>query len=98
MQALPRPPTYGEWNGKPARARIAARDLPQQRFRDRSGPRRFLVVGGSLGARALNRGLPGALALLGGQFQVVRQAGERHLDTLKANYAKAGVQGELVAF
>jgi UDP-N-acetylglucosamine--N-acetylmuramyl-(pentapeptide) pyrophosphoryl-undecaprenol N-acetylglucosamine transferase len=31
-------------------------------------------------------------------FQVVHQAGEKHLEALKANYEKAGVRGELVAF
>jgi len=46
----------------------------------------------------LNEALPIALSLLKGKVSVVHQAGEKHLDTLKANYAKAGVQGELVAF
>jgi UDP-N-acetylglucosamine--N-acetylmuramyl-(pentapeptide) pyrophosphoryl-undecaprenol N-acetylglucosamine transferase len=36
--------------------------------------------------------------LLKDEFQVVHQAGEKHLDALKVNYEKAGVRGELVAF
>jgi len=63
---------------------------------------RILVVGGSLGAQALNEVLPKAIALLGemrgAKPRVVHQAGEKHLETLRANYAAAGVQGELVAF
>ena len=58
------------------------------------------MVGGSLGAQALNDALPKALALLpeAQRPQVVHQAGERHLETLRASYAAAGVEGELVAF
>ena len=39
-----------------------------------------------------------ALALLQDKPSVVHQAGEKHIDQLRANYAAAGVQGELVAF
>jgi UDP-N-acetylglucosamine--N-acetylmuramyl-(pentapeptide) pyrophosphoryl-undecaprenol N-acetylglucosamine transferase len=88
----------GEWTGNPVRADIASLDLPEKRFKDRSGPLRILVVGGSLGAQALNEALPRALVLLKTDFQVVHQAGEKHLEVLKANYEKAGVRGELVAF
>jgi UDP-N-acetylglucosamine--N-acetylmuramyl-(pentapeptide) pyrophosphoryl-undecaprenol N-acetylglucosamine transferase len=56
------------------------------------------VVGGSLGAQALNEVLPKALALSPGNVHVVHQAGERHLEALKAHYSDAGVTGELVAF
>jgi UDP-N-acetylglucosamine--N-acetylmuramyl-(pentapeptide) pyrophosphoryl-undecaprenol N-acetylglucosamine transferase len=59
---------------------------------------RILVVGGSLGAQALNDVLPKAIAMLPEKPRVVHQAGEKHLETLKANYAAAGVQGELLAF
>jgi UDP-N-acetylglucosamine--N-acetylmuramyl-(pentapeptide) pyrophosphoryl-undecaprenol N-acetylglucosamine transferase len=59
---------------------------------------RLLIVGGSLGAQALNEVMPKALSLLEAKLLVVHQAGEKHLETLKANYAAAGVRGELVAF
>jgi UDP-N-acetylglucosamine--N-acetylmuramyl-(pentapeptide) pyrophosphoryl-undecaprenol N-acetylglucosamine transferase len=98
MQAFPGALKDAEWTGNPVRADIASLEVPEKRFRDRSGPLRILVVGGSLGAQALNEALPKALALLGGEFRVVHQAGEKHLDALKANYAGAGVPGELVAF
>jgi UDP-N-acetylglucosamine--N-acetylmuramyl-(pentapeptide) pyrophosphoryl-undecaprenol N-acetylglucosamine transferase len=98
MQAFPETLKGAEWTGNPVRAGIASLDVPEKRFQNRSGPLRILVVGGSLGAQALNEALPKAVSLLDEKPQVVHQAGEKHLDTLKANYEKAGVQGELVAF
>jgi UDP-N-acetylglucosamine--N-acetylmuramyl-(pentapeptide) pyrophosphoryl-undecaprenol N-acetylglucosamine transferase len=98
MQAFPETLKGAEWTGNPVRADIASLELPEKRFRDRSGPLRILVVGGSLGAQALNDVLPKAIAFLGDKPRVVHQAGEKHLETLRANYNAAGVQGELVAF
>src|SRR5262245_3221877 len=98
MQAFPETLKGAEWTGNPVRADIARLDFPEKRFRGRSGPLRILVVGGSLGAQALNDVLPKAMAMLGEKPRVVHQAGEKHLETLRGNYAAAGVQGELVAF
>ena len=98
MVAFPEALKGGEWTGNPVRASIASLDLPEDRFRNRSGPLRILVVGGSLGAQALNEALPKALALLPEKPLVVHQAGEKHLDALKKNYDDAKVAGELVAF
>jgi len=98
MQAFPETLKGAEWTGNPVRADIASLDFPEKRFKDRSGPLRILVVGGSLGAQALNEVLPKALALLPQRPRVVHQAGEKHLATLQGNYAAAGVQGELTAF
>jgi UDP-N-acetylglucosamine--N-acetylmuramyl-(pentapeptide) pyrophosphoryl-undecaprenol N-acetylglucosamine transferase len=80
------------------RAEIAAIAPPDQRFRGRSGPLHILVVGGSLGAQALNEAVPRAIALLEEKPVVVHQSGEKHLDALRKHYAQAGAQGELVAF
>jgi UDP-N-acetylglucosamine--N-acetylmuramyl-(pentapeptide) pyrophosphoryl-undecaprenol N-acetylglucosamine transferase len=98
MVAFPGALRGAEWTGNPVRGEIAAIASPETRFQGRQGPLRLLVVGGSLGAQALNEVLPKALSLLGAKPLVVHQAGEKHLDVLKANYAAAGVQGELVAF
>jgi UDP-N-acetylglucosamine--N-acetylmuramyl-(pentapeptide) pyrophosphoryl-undecaprenol N-acetylglucosamine transferase len=98
MQAFPETLKGAEWTGNPVRADIASLDLPERRFQARSGPLRVLVVGGSLGAQALNEVLPKAIARLTDKPRVVHQAGEKHLETLRGNYAAAGVQGELVAF
>ena len=88
----------GEWTGNPVRSAISALPVPEDRFKDRKGPLRIFVVGGSLGAQALNEALPKALALMDEKPLVVHQAGEKHLEALKKNYEQAGVTGELVAF
>lgn len=100
MVAFPGALKNAEWTGNPVRAEIAALPAPAERFAGREGALRLLVVGGSLGAQALNDALPRALALLPESFRprVVHQAGEKHLETLRANYAAAGVAGELLAF
>jgi UDP-N-acetylglucosamine--N-acetylmuramyl-(pentapeptide) pyrophosphoryl-undecaprenol N-acetylglucosamine transferase len=86
--------------GNPVRADIAALAEPAQRFAGRSGRLRLLVVGGSLGAMALNEAVPQALALLpeGERPEVIHQSGTRQLETLRANYEKAGVQADTRAF
>ena len=98
--------------GNPVRAEITALAEPVARFAGRSGPLQVLVVGGSLGAQALNDTVPRALALIeadarrhGAQgvqgvpvMQVTHQAGEKNIDALRAAYAAAGVSGNTVAF
>ena len=81
-----------EWVGNPVRDDIAA--LSASARADRTGPLRLLVVGGSLGASALNTLVPQALALLPADRrpQVVHQSGRQHLEMLRANYAAAGVE------
>ena len=88
------------WVGNPLRDDIVAIEPPQTRFERREGPLRLLVVGGSLGASALNDALPDALARLPQSQRplTVHQAGERHIDALRARYADAGVTAECVPF
>jgi UDP-N-acetylglucosamine--N-acetylmuramyl-(pentapeptide) pyrophosphoryl-undecaprenol N-acetylglucosamine transferase len=90
----------GQWVGNPLRTPFLQQAAPADRFADRQGPLRLLVVGGSLGARALNDTVPKALALLpvGDRPQVLHQSGEKQIDELRANYAAAGVQAELTPF
>jgi UDP-N-acetylglucosamine--N-acetylmuramyl-(pentapeptide) pyrophosphoryl-undecaprenol N-acetylglucosamine transferase len=89
-----------EWVGNPLRAAIEAVAPPEQRYAGRTGPLRMLVVGGSLGAKALNDCVPRALALLpvASRPIVVHQAGEKHIDALRASYTDVGVTAECVAF
>ena len=98
MVAFPGALRKAEWTGNPVRTDIAAMARPEARFAGRTGALRILVVGGSLGAQALNETMPRAVALLADKPHVVHQSGEKHLDALKKHYAEAGVQGELVAF
>lgn len=86
--------------GNPVREEIAALPVPEQRLAGRTGPMRVLVLGGSQGARALNNGVPKALAALGGSvaIEVWHQCGEKlHEEALQA-YRDAGVHGRVDAF
>jgi len=86
--------------GNPVRAAIEALPAPAQRFADRTGPLRLLVVGGSLGAQVLNRCVPQALALLpeGERPQVTHQTGAAQIDAVRAGYGDAGVEAEVLPF
>ena len=90
----------GEWCGSPVRPAIAALPPPEQRMAGRSGRLHLLVIGGSLGAQALNEAVPQALALIPAEERpdVVHQSGEKHLEALKENYRHAGVEAYAVAF
>jgi UDP-N-acetylglucosamine--N-acetylmuramyl-(pentapeptide) pyrophosphoryl-undecaprenol N-acetylglucosamine transferase len=86
--------------GNPVRADIAALPAPQVRLAGREGRLRLLVVGGSLGAQALNEAVPQALALLpeAERPEVVHQSGMKQLDALRTNYEKAGVRADIRPF
>ncbi|HZV63379.1 MAG TPA: undecaprenyldiphospho-muramoylpentapeptide beta-N-acetylglucosaminyltransferase, partial [Telluria sp.] len=86
--------------GNPVRAEILAMTTPQARFDGRSGPLRILVVGGSLGAKALNDAVPAALALLPADTRPVltHQSGKKNIEALRASYAQAGVEAKVVDF
>jgi UDP-N-acetylglucosamine--N-acetylmuramyl-(pentapeptide) pyrophosphoryl-undecaprenol N-acetylglucosamine transferase len=90
----------GVWVGNPVRAEIAKIASPAERFAEHTGALRVLVIGGSLGAQALNETVPKGMALLAEseQPQIVHQAGEKHIEGLKANYAAVGVQAHCVSF
>ena len=89
-----------EWVGNPVRPEIAAVAPPGQRLAGRAGPLRLLVVGGSLGASALNERVPLALAQIPREQRplVRHQSGRKHLDILKGHYAAAGVEAECLDF
>ena len=98
--AFPRVLKNAEWVGNPLRSAFTRQLDPTVRFAERRGPLKLLVVGGSLGATALNELVPKALALipLAGRPQVTHQSGARQIDALRANYQAAGVQAELTPF
>ena len=100
LVAFPDALRNAEWTGNPVRAEIAAMAQPAARYSGRSGPLRLLVVGGSLGAQALNEVVPKALGLFADPERpsVTHQAGEKHLESLRLNYSNANVKGELVTF
>jgi UDP-N-acetylglucosamine--N-acetylmuramyl-(pentapeptide) pyrophosphoryl-undecaprenol N-acetylglucosamine transferase len=88
------------WCGNPVRSSIAKLADPQQRYGARSGRLNVLVVGGSLGAKALNEALPQALALLPEDVRpkVLHQTGKQHFEAVQQLYLSAGVQADIRPF
>ena len=100
LEGFPGALPQGHWVGNPVRHAMTQLPAPQERYSQRSGPLRLLVVGGSLGAAALNEAVPLALARMddGERPEVTHQSGQQHLQTLQAAYDKAGVRANCVAF
>lgn len=85
--------------GNPVRSDIANLSSPQERLH--AGLHlRLLVLGGSLGAQALNDVVPRALAQLhvDERPEVLHQTGDKHLTAAKKNYAAVDVQANLQPF
>jgi len=100
FSAYPKALPQGEWIGNPLRAEFLRQPEPVERFAGRTGPLRVLVVGGSLGAQALNDVVPQALAQLPAHERptVTHQSGEKMIAALRAAYAAAGVDATLTPF
>ena len=98
--AFPNVLKNARWIGNPLRPAFTQQPEPAARFAGRSGPLKLLVVGGSLGAQALNRIVPQALALIAPAQRpsVLHQSGARQMDELRENYRAAGVEAELTPF
>ena len=98
--AFPNVLKNAQWVGNPLRPAFVGQPGPAVRFANRCGPLKVLVVGGSLGAAALNDLVPKALALIpeAARPHVTHQSGARQLDALRANYQAAGVVAELTPF
>ena len=90
----------GLWVGNPLRSAFTQKADPVTRFAGRTGPLKLLVVGGSLGARALNEIVPQALALIPVEQrpEVIHQSGATQIDAMRSNYEAAGVQATLTPF
>jgi UDP-N-acetylglucosamine--N-acetylmuramyl-(pentapeptide) pyrophosphoryl-undecaprenol N-acetylglucosamine transferase len=91
--------------GNPVRAEIAALPTPEVRLADRTpgSPLRLLVLGGSQGARALNRAVPTALAALAtasdaAPIVVRHQAGRSLIEEARVAYRDAAVEADIQPF
>ncbi|MEM8983571.1 MAG: undecaprenyldiphospho-muramoylpentapeptide beta-N-acetylglucosaminyltransferase [Pseudomonadota bacterium] len=86
--------------GNPVRGDIAALADPAARTRDRAGPLRVLVLGGSLGARSLNEHVPAGLGMLAltTDVDVVHQTGRGSIDDVAAAYRNADVAARVEPF
>ncbi|WP_263063694.1 undecaprenyldiphospho-muramoylpentapeptide beta-N-acetylglucosaminyltransferase [Dickeya dadantii] len=90
LQAFPGAFPHADVVGNPVRTDVLALPSPIERLADRSGPVRVLVVGGSQGARVLNRTLPGVAARLHDAVTIWHQTGKGAQAEVQAAYAQAG--------
>lgn len=100
LTGFPHTLEHGQWVGNPIRGSFEVLGDCKARYAMRQGPLHLLVVGGSLGAAALNTVVPEALALLPDDQRpnVMHQTGEQHLKAVTEKYHQLGVRGELKPF
>ncbi len=86
--------------GNPIRRAVCSLPDPAQRYGVRAGRIRVLVVGGSLGAAAINAVIPRWLAALPEEVrpEVWHQTGERHLEATQSFYQEQGMAARIVPF
>ncbi|MDO4636615.1 MAG: undecaprenyldiphospho-muramoylpentapeptide beta-N-acetylglucosaminyltransferase [Lautropia sp.] len=100
LVAFPGAMSHARWVGNPVNRAISAIPSPELRYRERTGPLKVLVVGGSLGAQIFNRIIPNAFGLIepDKRPEILHQSGRAHLEELRANYKTAAVDADTVAF
>ena len=100
LTGFPNTMQSAEWVGNPIREEFDHVPAPALRYEQRQGPLSILVVGGSLGATALNEHIPAALALIALEERptVIHQAGDKHLADLEKRYTQLGVRADIRPF
>lgn len=100
LTGFPKTIANAEWVGNPIRESFAKLGSCTERYAQRRGPLRILVLGGSLGAAALNTIIPEALAHIPIEQRpiVVHQAGEKHVSQLTETYRNLHVSAEVRPF
>lgn len=86
--------------GNPVRADIANLPPPLERLAHHESPLRLLVIGGSLGAAAINHFVPKALAALSEaeRPEVYHQTGEKHFQETVDEYQELKVNARIKPF
>ncbi len=86
--------------GNPVRKEIAELPEPAERFAGREGKLRVLVIGGSLGAQALNETVPQAIAQIdeAQRPEVFHQAGQRNIEAAREQYDACAVEAKVEPF
>lgn len=90
----------GEIVGNPIRGPILQMQGPEARFSQHEGVIKLLVVGGSLGAQAINEVLPKAVAKIDQSVrpEVWHQTGPNHIDVTLKGYSDLGLSGRIVPY
>lgn len=89
-----------QWVGNPVRASIAALPEPSVRYTARTGVLNILVLGGSLGAQAINESIPSALTLIpfSARPRVLHQTGKQHFAATQTHYSQAEITADIQPF
>ncbi len=103
LQAFPnafKDGVQGEIVGNPIRGPILQMQSPKERFSQHVGAIKVLVVGGSLGAQAINEVMPQALAQIEQSVrpEVWHQTGPNHFDATAKRYEGLGLTGRVVPY
>lgn len=96
MQAFPGAFPDAEVVGNPVRTDVLALPSPEQRFADRQGPVRVLVLGGSQGARILNQTMPEVAKLCGERITLWHQTGKGAREAVQQAYDAVGQGGHKI--
>lgn len=91
LAAFPLPFREAELVGNPVRDSLQRLPGPELRWRNRHGPLRILVIGGSQGCRTLNRVFPGVVARMGGKIDVWHQTGKGDRQEVEKSCAELSV-------
>ncbi|OUV03716.1 MAG: undecaprenyldiphospho-muramoylpentapeptide beta-N-acetylglucosaminyltransferase [Betaproteobacteria bacterium TMED82] len=88
--------------GNPIRSSFKSLAHPKIRLKNRFGPIRLLVLGGSQGATALNESIPECIGQIidsnGLKFIIKHQSGRNDVDSVKSKYKKLNVSTEVIDF
>ncbi|MFT5708497.1 MAG: UDP-N-acetylglucosamine--N-acetylmuramyl-(pentapeptide) pyrophosphoryl-undecaprenol N-acetylglucosamine transferase [Oceanospirillaceae bacterium] len=86
--------------GNPIRGAILSMQTSRERYAQRTGKLNVLIVGGSLGAMAINKVVPDTLATidLEDRPNIWHQAGIRNIDETALRYKNAQVEAQVDAF
>jgi UDP-N-acetylglucosamine--N-acetylmuramyl-(pentapeptide) pyrophosphoryl-undecaprenol N-acetylglucosamine transferase len=98
--AFPGVISHAQWIGNPLRLEFSHQMEPKNRFKNRFGPLKILVLGGSLGANFLNKIIPLTINLLSKENRpyVIHQSGSDQFEELQENYNKLHITAELKPF
>jgi len=98
MQAFPGAFPQADVVGNPVRTDVLALPEPEQRFADREGPLRVLVIGGSQGARILNQVMPQVAERLAEHITLWHQTGKGGQDSVLQAYGALAGQHKITEF
>lgn len=91
LQAFPTAFKNAEVVGNPVRSDLLTIEEPSERLKNRQGPIRVLVMGGSQGAKVINTVVPQAISKLSNKFIVWHQTGKGMLDDVIKSYQNCNI-------